>query len=78
MPLGTSTDFVNCSVCGGSGRISCYTCGGSGSQQQERTTYDYDNRPIYSTEWVSCSSCSGGSKSCSRCGGSGKTTKPLI
>jgi hypothetical protein len=64
--------YRQCSVCYGSGRTTCSSCGGMGGRYESRVTYDYDDNPMYSDEWVSCF-CTGGYTVCGACGGSGST-----
>ena len=64
-------NYRQCGYCSGSGSQTCSSCGGTGGRSESRTDYDWDNNPIYRTEWVSCYSCSGGKQTCSTCGGSG-------
>ncbi|MEZ4886226.1 MAG: hypothetical protein R3E32_15940 [Chitinophagales bacterium] len=68
-------NYRQCPSCYGSGRTTCSSCGGSGGRSESRVDYDWNNNPIYRTEWVACYSCSGGQSTCSRCGGSGTVNK---
>lgn len=67
--------YRQCPACSGSGLLTCSACGGTGGRSESRTDYDWDNNPIYRTEWVSCYSCSGGQQTCTTCGGSGTINK---
>jgi len=67
--------YRQCSFCSGSGLTTCSSCGGTGGRSESRTDYDWNNNPVYRTEWVSCYSCSGGKQTCTTCGGSGTVNK---
>lgn len=68
-------NYRQCYSCSGSGVRTCSSCGGTGGRSESRVDYDWDNNPIYRTEWVSCYSCSGGQQTCTTCGGSGTVNK---
>ena len=68
-------NYRQCPACYGSGWKTCSSCGGSGGRSESRVEYDWNNDPIYNTEWVSCYACTGGQTTCNTCGGSGTVTK---
>lgn len=77
-----SSGMVTCSWCFGSGSQSCTWCNGSGSVDESYTetesSTDSDGNTQYNTVWntrsTTCTSCCGGTVTCSFCFGSGTQT----